>query len=215
MDRNFGAILTVAALVILSACTGVIGSGKAATDSREVTEFTRISVSNGLEIDVQVGQAPSVVVSGDDNILPVIVTTVDGDELKVATEPNTNLVKQQPLLVTITTPTLVALSLDGGSKAKVAGEVAAALSVLASGGSEATVVGNATALTAEASGGSKLHLDELLAQDAHLIATGSSQIDARVYATAQVDASGGAQVSIMGGAKVDQNVTGGAKVIVR
>ena len=39
-----------------------VGSGTEATQSREVVEFSQISVSSGLEIEVKVGQAPSVVV---------------------------------------------------------------------------------------------------------------------------------------------------------
>ena len=202
----------IGALFFLSACTGVIGSGNEATDSRETTEFSRIQVSGGLEVEVQVGKATSVLVSGDDNVLPVVATAVEGEGLTVGIEPNTNVIKQRPLLVIISTPTLAALSLEGGSKATVVDQDAEEFSLVAGGGSEATVTGKAAALTADASGGSKLFLNELLVQTAQLKASGGSQIAARVYAGAHADASDGARIDIRGGAEVEKTETGGARV---
>lgn len=134
------------------------------------------------------------------------------DELKVYVEPNTNIIKQKPLVVKVTTPSLTALRLQGKSQAKVGGLLEPELTVVASGGSQAAVTGKAASLTAQASSGARLDLGELLAQDAQLVASSSAQIDARVFGKAKADASGGATITIRGGAEIDKTETGGAKV---
>jgi hypothetical protein len=48
----------------------LVGSGNAATEAREVEEFTEISVSTAIKLDVTVGPAIAIAVTADDNILP-------------------------------------------------------------------------------------------------------------------------------------------------
>ncbi|HEY3449505.1 MAG TPA: DUF2807 domain-containing protein [Myxococcales bacterium] len=214
MDRQLANLNLGAALLVLSlsACGGIIGSGTEASESREITAFSKISLNAGIELQVQAGQVPSLVVSGDDNVLSVITTAVDGDELKIGVEPNTTIIKQKPLVVRVTTASLTALELGGGAKANVSGVLESDFTMMVGGASEATVIGKATNLTAEAAGGSTLHLGEFMVQDAHLIASSSSQIEARVYGTAKADASSGSTITIRGGATVDKTETGGASV---
>ena len=212
MYRHSGMVAAALLVVGLCACGGVIGSGTETSESREVVPFSKIIMNAGMELEVQAGQVPSLVISGDDNVLPVILTEVVGDELKIGVEPDMHIIKQNPLVVRVTTPSLTVLELGSGAQAQVFGVLESDFTTRVGGGSEATVNGRATNLTAEASNGSKLHLTEMMVQDAHLIASSSSLIEARVSGKAQADASSGATIDIRGGAEVEKTETGGAKV---
>ncbi|MGC4115914.1 MAG: DUF2807 domain-containing protein [Myxococcales bacterium] len=212
MARHLAVLAAGFVIFGLAGCGGVIGSGTEATQSREVTPFSKISMSAAMELEVQSGPVPSLTISGDDNVLPVILSEVEGDELKISVEPNTTIIKQKPLVARVTTPSLVALGLGGGARARVSGVIEQDLTMMVGGGTEVTVIGRATNLTAEASGGSRLHLTELMVQDAHLIAGSNSTIDARVFGSVKADASSGATIAIRGGASVEKTETGGGKV---
>ena len=189
--------------LVLSACTGVIGSGQAAQESRTVAAFTRVSTSDGIGVEVKAGEASAVLVEGDLNILPYIKTEVVGDELTIGTtEGNLPLLPQRKLMVTVSLPSLAGLSASGGARAQATGVDSPELAVAASGGSEVTIAGQAPSVVASAVDGARLFLKDLTSESAQLVARSRSAVLATVTGHAQVDASGGSSVQVEGGAVV-------------
>jgi hypothetical protein len=212
MNRVLGLL---SGALLFCACTSgvVIGSDKLEQCSRTVDPFTGVSVASGLTATVTVGPASSVVVSGDDNIVPLVQTTVEGGVLKIATEEFTTLVKRQPLLVTVTLPTLDAVSASGGSTLGATGAAADAFTASASGGSQVTVAGTAASLVADSSGGSWLHLQDLVAQGAQLSASGGSHLEVGVASGADgftASATGGSDITAEGTAATVMGDASGA-----
>ena len=68
--------------VKLDVGSGVSGSGRVATDKRDVKGFSSVDVSGIFQVEIVSGKDFSVEVQADDNILPLIQTNVDGDTLK-------------------------------------------------------------------------------------------------------------------------------------
>ena len=77
-------IIAAAAMLVLAGC-GPAGSGEIAADERTLPPFDRISVSEGLDLTVEVipGAAQRVTVVYDDNLVGLIGTDVVDGELRV------------------------------------------------------------------------------------------------------------------------------------
>ena len=62
---------------------GTTGSGPVKTETREVGTFTKVEVSAGIGIDIQIGSAGPLTISAEENILPLILTHLVGDTLLI------------------------------------------------------------------------------------------------------------------------------------
>ena len=81
--RRWIAASALVACALATGCTGVPGSGKAASDKREVGEFNEIDVSGVIQLEVVAHKARSVELSGDDNLLPLVRTELQGKRLVI------------------------------------------------------------------------------------------------------------------------------------
>ena len=71
-------------IVFLStSCSHAIGSGRRMTQPRAVVDFDTIEVSGTMDMTIQVGDAPSLLISGDNNIVPAVQSAVNGRTLKI------------------------------------------------------------------------------------------------------------------------------------
>lgn len=201
----------------LAGCLGVvIGSGDEIEDSRDVRDFSRIAVHQGLEVYATVGLERSVTVRGDDNLVRRVTTVVRGGKLDIDVEDWMTLAPVAGLVIDVTVPSLEALSASGGSRLTVDGIDADELRVEASGGSRVMVEGVVGELSAHASGGSGLRLHNLPAEFADVEASGGSEIDVRVTEEVRIEGSGGARIRISGRPVVArQSLSGGSSVDIR
>ncbi|HVY49735.1 MAG TPA: DUF2807 domain-containing protein, partial [Minicystis sp.] len=81
--------LGLAALVSSGACVnvgGTVGSGHAKTETRSVAAFHAVDLSGSLEAEVKVGAPQKVEITGDDNLVPLVTTSVEGGKLSVQTK---------------------------------------------------------------------------------------------------------------------------------
>src|SRR5262245_33132286 len=63
----------------------VRGSGVRTEEDRPVAEFHSVELETSAKVQVEVGSAPSLHISGDDNLLPLVETKVENGVLKVDT----------------------------------------------------------------------------------------------------------------------------------
>ena len=70
----------------LASCDYTTGSGNIVTETRNVGSFDAISVGGFFDVEVKIGDAASVVIEADDNIIKYIETRVSGNTLKIRTE---------------------------------------------------------------------------------------------------------------------------------
>ena len=106
-----------------------------------------------------------------------------------------------------------ALTLSGSSDLEWDGCAVDKLAVVVSGGTDCEVVGHCNTLFVEASGGADADLEDLLACDVTVEASGGSDVSVHATRTISVVASGGADVYISGTPQIsDWSVSGGADV---
>ncbi|MGL5005732.1 MAG: GIN domain-containing protein, partial [Casimicrobium sp.] len=96
-----------------------VGSGKSASDTRNVAAFERLDLQDGLVATVRRGSAQSVIVTADDNIVPLVETKVHNNTLIVRIRPNTSLRTKSPIAVAVDYTKLDQLRVQDGVRADV------------------------------------------------------------------------------------------------
>jgi hypothetical protein len=187
-------------LMLAAGCGGIHGSGVAHEETRVVPEFTGIQVHNGLSARITVGSERSVRLDGDDNLLPLVRTTVQNGRLVVEFTENGGYTSTLGLQATVTVPRADFVGASGGSRVIIENIAANHFTVDASGGSTVTASGGARELQVDLSGGTTLQARELIAEKLQIDASGGSTANVHVSTEARGSLSGGSRLTIMGGA---------------
>ena len=190
----------------------VEGSGKVASDVREVGDFHGLDVGGIFKVEVVVGKTSGVEVQADDNLLPLINTHVDHDGI-LHIESEGRIKSQNDILVRVTTSDLDDLDVSGAANVNVSGLRGGELSVDASGASHIKVAGEAASVKIDVSGASQIDADNLAAVDAKVDASGAANIAVNVSGTLNADLSGASKVIYSGApTSVEKKTSGAARV---
>jgi len=191
-QRGALAILTFTVLASSPGCERwVVGDGVFAESARNVATFTGLRVENGIEVNVASGAGSQAVrVSGDENVLQYVKTTVVDDPLGPTLSVKTtvhHVESTHPLLVTVDVQAFDHVEADDGARVSVENATAGTFTVWANEGASVELAG---------SGGA--HLDATV--------SGSARLDARSWVA------GDARVALVDGGEallhVDGDVTG-------
>jgi hypothetical protein len=201
-----GALALLLLVVTLGACRGVEGSGTSASDPRSVTGFDQVESHGVIELDITVGKTHSCVLSGDDNLLPLVVVEVEGDKLVLRSEKSLN--PKTPLVATITMPDVLAVSLSGSSKGHVAGFDNDELELGISGSGELTASGKTKRLLIDVSGAGEADAQKVEAGHVEIEVSGAAKVDVGEPKTLDVDISGAGKVRHDGSPKIRKTISG-------
>lgn len=115
--RQFGLFLGILLVTIsLSACTtaATLGSGEIITETRDVSAFTGVQLTDTGEVTITVGEPQSVAVNAYENLLPLLVTRVEGDLLIIElADDDTSYITDTPIEYLISVPSLGYVNLGG------------------------------------------------------------------------------------------------------
>ena len=104
--KKAAVILSVIVLTaFLSSCYfpgSIKGNGNVVEETRELGEFSKISVSRGMNVYISQGTSSKVVVKADENLLKVIDTYVDNETLKVTALKGIRNATSNKVYVTVT-----------------------------------------------------------------------------------------------------------------
>lgn len=200
------------ALVVVAALATLTGSGVNKTEARSVAAFHAIDSGGWWNVEVVAGDRPTVEVSGDDNIVPLIITSVkDGVLVIEATESATS---KLATVVRIALPSLTSLKLSGAGTASIKDVTSSKLALLASGAGSVSFKGSSDDVTVKASGAGNVALagkgKSLTAQ-----ASGAGNIDAAAFEVtlATVKASGAGNVTVNATTSLDIAASGAGNVV--
>jgi hypothetical protein len=87
----------------------VRGSGVGGKAARKTPDFSQLKVGGTVRVEVEVGKPTSLELLGEDNLLPLVTTRVEGGTLVIT--PESVLKTSQPLVARITTPSLQGVEL--------------------------------------------------------------------------------------------------------
>jgi hypothetical protein len=201
-----------------------VGSGKLATESRNVASFDRIELRDGLQATLRQGSAPALSITADDNIVPFVETKSNGNTLIVGIKSNSNLRTKSPIAVAVTYTKLERLLVQDGVRADVDTLTAPAVFVKVSDGAslelkgiaaaeaEVTVSDGATARVGEVtkaerqryrvSDGARLTLDSASNGRANVVVKDGARFAARALNASHLDVavSDGSSAQLVGNA---------------
>jgi hypothetical protein len=206
-------VATVVLGLTLVGCS-LRGSGTAMTQSRDVEAFESIEIGGAFELIVHVDPSATqrVEVSGDDNIVPEVTTTVSAGELDIQIE-NGIVRPKLDLRVEVWVPSLTELEASGASDITVEGLHGERFELDLSGASETTLRGIVDRFEVDSSGASDLDARELHAKIVALELSGAG--NAEVWASDRLDAdvSGAGNVRYFGDTKeVHEDVSGAGSI---
>ncbi|HEY7270783.1 MAG TPA: head GIN domain-containing protein [Dehalococcoidia bacterium] len=184
------AALTAAALYQLdafggSSSPGTRGSGKPATQVRDVGAFASVELSGSNNVVIHSGKQQSVIVRADDNLIEFVTTEVQSGRLVIGNE-GANYTTRAPMSVEVSVPGLSALTLSGSGNIVVDGIDGDSTTVSLPGSGNITASGVTQRLDVTISGSGSAQLRGLKANDVRAIVSGVGNI--QVIATHSLDA---------------------------
>lgn len=162
------------------------GSGVPAKQARHVAAFDSVELAGVNNVVIRVGEKQSVVVSADDNLLRRVTTEVRSGNLVIANTSG-SLTTKSPMSVTVSVPTIKALTLTGSGNIAVTGIKTENLKVTLLGSGTLTGSGTAGRLELTVGGVGTAQFGRLVANDVRADVSGSGSIF--VTATKRLDAS--------------------------
>ncbi len=211
--RSF-AVLTLAPFSTVSFAR-VSGSGIKRTETRSIPEFTEVEVADGVRFELTAGP-PSLVIEGDDNVVPLYVTQVTKGRLRVGIQPGASVNPRLPLVVRASSAGITQLQGSGGVELLLTGVVSPRLAVTISGGADFTAATlKAEALNLNALGGASVTLGGSATQTDFTL-SGGVELKAKDLAASRVriHASGGVDATVTASQAIEGNVSGGVTLQV-
>lgn len=228
--------LALAVLPVTTACGafGTRGSGHVVTEPRQVSGFDQVSLKGTGTLRVSQGDAESLTIEAEDNILPHIRTQVSGSRLTIDFDTGflTSIRTTKPIIFTLSVKNLRDLEISGSGDAEVASLTTDLLGLAISGSGGATVqrlqtprldvqisgagqvtaAGTATNQALKISGSGTYEALDLASDTANVTVSGSGDATLRVEKTLSVLVTGSGDVRYAGNATVDQRITGSGSV---
>lgn len=199
-------------------CTAkqIRGNGKLVNEARTVGTFSGVQISDRLQGWLQLGPH-ALTLTVDENLLPLIETSVRGGVLEIGNpDPTTTLAPSPGARIDITAPrleriaalgsaslrgtsagTTMALETSGAGLLELALTVDTALTATASGASRIQLTGTAPKVELIASGAANL-VSELPSPDIAVTASGTAKVRVRANGKLRITASGAASVTVIG-----------------
>lgn len=202
------------------------------TETREVSDFDGVDLSGQGQVSISIGEEFSLVISAEDNIMPLLTSEVRGGTLVLGTSQSIN--PTQEITYEVTMPLVSVLRVSGSGRIDSPGvvnddvlilEVSGSGSVGApdlfvtgletaiSGSGQVTATGQVDHVEVSISGSGSLDAEGLSAQTADITVSGSGGVVVEVTEELVVDVSGSGSVEYLGDPPVlDVDVSGSGDV---
>src|SRR5579872_2384694 len=207
--------MKILALVVLAGCswTGVAGSGNARTETRNVPAFSAVEIAGSIDADIAIGPESRLEITGDDNIVPLVTSDVQGDRLEIGTRKSFR--TSVHLIAKITMPRLTGIGLTGSGDITAHGVQSDHLGVTLSGSGTIRADGTAHEVEVDLIGSGTVALDQLTAESASVSVSGSGGVEIAASKALDVSITGSGDVTYRGDPELKKRVTGSGNVIKR
>src|SRR5687767_3061958 len=130
----------------------VTGSGNLKTEERAVSGFDRVSIQGIGELQIEQSGEESLTIEAEDNLLPLLVSEVEGSRLKLGIRPNSSISATKPIIYRLQVKSLNGIDGSGSVTIDAVGLDADRLEVGLSGTVKSVLAGTATAQVVTISG---------------------------------------------------------------
>lgn len=234
-------LVLVACLAALSAPAfaldrKVAGSRRLVTERRTVSGFDRVAIAGNFEVELRQGGSEGVELTGDDNLLALVETQVEGNSgsrtLQIAPKPDVDLEPSQPIRVRIDLERLVAVDVAGSTRvlshglhvAKLAVAIggsggvtlaaldAERLSLSLGGSGRAQADGRARSVSLSIGGSGRVALAGLAADELSVNIAGSGTAEVQANQRLSISIAGSGRVTHAGAAVPSVSIVGSGEV---
>ena len=192
----------------------VQGSGKiisAERSSLQFTQFNKVIVSGATDVHIKQEKERSVVVIGDENIVPLIRTEVIGDTLHIGCRASYQ--TKSPIRVGVSVPDLIDLTVTGAADVVISNLEQDNTSIQVGGSGTVTATGRVRQLKLRASGSGDIFAVSLQADTVDAKCSGSGDISTTALRSAILKVSGSGDIKLHGeSASVSLAATGSGAV---
>lgn len=220
-------------IVLFGSSSGRIeGSGRQVDDVRSLTGFNKVTVNGPIEVGIRVGDVERVVVRADDNIAPLVETSLLGTTLVIGLRHGASYRTRSTVEVLVQAKKLSGVTLRGNGDIRVdhvesdvfeatlqgSGDInveslrADTVAVAISGNGDVRAKGTVGTLGLVLDGSGDAHFADLVAKTVAVSIRGSG--DVRVHATDQLQVSiaGSGEVRFRGAPNVTKSIKGSGSV---
>lgn len=190
----------------------ITGSGVAVSEKRSVSAFTAIDFTGSFDVvAVCQASAPSVEVSGDDNIVPVIRTEVDGTVLRIFTDQTFS--THTKLQVEIATADIENVHLKGSGNVVLSQVANERVELSLDGSGRIAATGKTQTATVSVSGSGQIAAGNLEAEDVDVTVKGSGRAEVRASSNLTAAVSGSGEIKYSGQPpNVSPSITGSGSI---
>lgn len=232
-NLNIAALIAIIASVsIFSSCRFhcVRGSGNMTTENRQAEEFTRLDIAGAFKVILKQDSSLKISITGDDNLLKYVSTSVEGDELRIKSKKS---FCDDHIEITIGVRNLKEIGASGAVEVSSDGKInagdfkfdlsgatkvnldlnAANVKTESSGMSELNLKGQAASHRVESSGATKINGFDFVVGDYDINTSGVSNCKINVLKTLSVHSSGASEIEYKGSPATVKNDKSGASSI--
>jgi hypothetical protein len=192
----------------------VAGSGVRSSVTRAAAAFDRVDVGGEYDVVIHVGAAPSVVLEGDDNLLPLIRTEVRDGTLHI--DSDEDLRSREPIRIAIGVAALNGVHSGGSSDVAVRDVRSEGFDASVSGSSELTADGDFGDLSASISGSGEITMSGTAdGIDGRVSGSGGLDLLEVRARSARVDLSGSGGATVQVSDRLDAKISGSGDVRYR
>lgn len=188
------------------------GSGKAATVERQVGgSFDGIVLRSAENLEVQIGPQLQIKVTGDDNLLDLIETRLEGGRLVIDSHGSYR--TRTPITVQVQLPSLKDFALEGSADARIRGLGGGRFRVELDGSGSIDASGKVDELVIDLNGSGDVRFAKLQAKDVEAELNGSGDIVVAVIDRLRAEVNGSGDIRYHGNpAKLHSEVNGSGDI---
>lgn len=231
-----GLLLATLAIVVSACQIGPVrfvnGSGNLQTEQRVVRDFSAVELRGDGTLVIEQGSTEALSIEAEDNILPLITSTVEDKRLVLDQDNYLSIRATKPITYRLTVKNLNAITINGAANAEAArlqadqltlriggsGNIAITqlvanrLTVEVSGSGDLDLGGTVGAQDVALGGSSDYRAGKLASTTARVAISGSGNATVRVSNTLDARISGSGNIAYLGTPQVTESITGSGNI---
>jgi Putative auto-transporter adhesin, head GIN domain len=206
-------VLAVSACSDMGNSTTTHGSGNVKTESRDVSDFSAVDLTGIGDVMIKQTGTETLTIAAEDNILPLLTSTVSDGTLTLGTKPGSNIDPTKPIQYTLTVKNLDALTISGSGTITDSDVDTDSFTATLSGSGTITVAGTTHTQAFVISGSGTYTADGLASSTARAQISGSGNASISVDDNLDVTITGSGTVTYTGDPRLTQQITGSGSIV--
>jgi hypothetical protein len=208
----FAATAVLSTVVAPASAETISGSGRAATETRDVKGFASVELALPGRMEIVQGDKEGVTITADDNLVREIETVVERDALRIRFRRGLNVRTQAPIRVTLHAKALQGIALAGSGDVLAPSLSARDLAVRISGSGDVQLGGRSESLHVRISGSGDVKAARFETQRAQVSIAGSGGVTLWAKQSLEVSVAGSGDVRYYGDPTVAKKIAGSGSV---